>query len=71
LKLKRKIGTIRKTYFQFKELRKSQTETKPLRFSIPWEWTKLSDYQRDKTANFIVNRFEEVGWVWIENKISL
>jgi NADP-dependent alcohol dehydrogenase len=36
--------------------------------------TKLSDYTKDfdKTANFIVNRFEERGWLGLEkNKISL
>jgi NADP-dependent alcohol dehydrogenase len=36
--------------------------------------TKLSDYTKDfdKTANFIVNRFEERGWLGLgKNKISL
>jgi NADP-dependent alcohol dehydrogenase len=35
--------------------------------------TKLSDYTKDfdKTANFIVDRFEERGWLGIEVKTKL
>jgi hypothetical protein len=44
-----------------------------LRFSIPWEWTlNYLIIQKMITANFIVNRFEERGWLGLgENKISL
>jgi NADP-dependent alcohol dehydrogenase len=35
--------------------------------------TKLSDYTKDfdKTANFIVNRFEERGWLGIGKKQNI
>jgi NADP-dependent alcohol dehydrogenase len=35
--------------------------------------TKLSDYTKDfdKTANFIVNRFEERGWLGLGEKQNI
>jgi NADP-dependent alcohol dehydrogenase len=77
LKLKRKIGTIRKTYFQFgtEDRNRKEAINKTVAFFHTMGMdTKLSDYTKDfdKTANFIVNRFEERGWlVGRKNKISL
>jgi hypothetical protein len=44
-----------------------------LRFSIPWEWTLnyLIIQRFDKTANFIVNRFEERGWLGLGEKQNI
>jgi NADP-dependent alcohol dehydrogenase len=43
----------------------TKPSTKQLFFHTMGMDTKLSDYTKDfdKTANFIVNRFEERGWV--------
>jgi NADP-dependent alcohol dehydrogenase len=47
---------------------------KTVEFFIPWEWIlNLIDYTKtyDKTADFIVNRFDERGWKGLGENITL
>jgi NADP-dependent alcohol dehydrogenase len=45
---------------------------KTVEFSIPWEWILnylITHY--DKTADFIVNRFDERGWKGLGEKQNI
>jgi NADP-dependent alcohol dehydrogenase len=64
---KRKVGTIRKTYFNLtgtEDEIANEAIAKTVEFFHTMGMdTKLSDYTKDydKTADFIVNRFDERG----------
>jgi NADP-dependent alcohol dehydrogenase len=46
---------------------------KTVEFSIPWEWilNYLITQDYDKTADFIVNRFDERGWKGLGEKQNI